>query len=46
MATGKLAEYRCTFAEIAETDEGLTLDPVAAAAISVSVGDKVWFVGR
>lgn len=46
VATGKLAEYRCTFAEIAETDDGLTLDPVAAAALGVSVGDPVWFVGR
>ncbi|MEL0253065.1 MAG: arginine N-succinyltransferase, partial [Novosphingobium sp.] len=46
VATGKLADYRCTLAEIAETDDGLVLDPVAAAAIGVSVGDKVWFVGR
>jgi arginine N-succinyltransferase len=46
VATGKLAEYRCTFAEIAEAADGLTLDPVAAAALGVSPGDMVWFVGR
>lgn len=46
VATGKLADYRCTFAEIAVSDEGLTLDPIAAAALGVSMGEMVWFVGR
>ncbi|HQS71582.1 MAG TPA: arginine N-succinyltransferase, partial [Novosphingobium sp.] len=46
VATGQLSDYRCTFAEVCETPEGLTLAPEAAAALGVSAGDKVWFVSR
>ncbi len=46
VATGRLADYRCAFAEIAEGEDGLVLDPVAAAALGVSVGDSVWHVSR
>jgi len=46
VATGKLSDYRCAFAEIAETPDGLTLDPVSAAALGVKAGDAVWFVER
>ncbi|MBB3859220.1 arginine N-succinyltransferase [Novosphingobium hassiacum] len=46
VATGRLADYRCTFAEVAQGQDGLVLDPVAAAALGVSVGDTVWHVSR
>ncbi|MCC6940605.1 MAG: arginine N-succinyltransferase [Novosphingobium sp.] len=46
VATGRLADYRCTFAEVAITPDGLVLDPVAAAALDVSAGDMVWHVPR
>ncbi|MCX7284446.1 MAG: arginine N-succinyltransferase [Novosphingobium sp.] len=46
VATGQLSDYRCAFAEIADAPDGLTLDPVAAAALGVSIGDTVWFVER
>ncbi len=46
VATGRLADYRCTFAEVAMGADGLLLDPVAAAALGVCVGDTVWHVSR
>ncbi len=46
VATGRLADYRCTFAEIAQGQDVLVLDPVAAAALDVSAGDTVWHVSR
>lgn len=46
VATGRLADYRCTFAEVAIGADGLVIDPVAAAALSVGVGDTVWHVSR
>ena len=46
VATGRLAGFRCAFAQVARRDGGLALDAGAAAALGVSEGDKVWFVGR
>ncbi|MCW1383988.1 arginine N-succinyltransferase [Novosphingobium sp. KCTC 2891] len=46
VATGRLADFRCCFAEVAETGDGLVLDPIAAAGLGVGVGDKVWHVRR
>jgi arginine N-succinyltransferase len=46
VATGRLADYRCTFAEVAMGADGLVLDPMAAAALAVGVGDTVWHVSR
>ena len=46
VATGRLADYRCTFAEVACTPDGLVLDPIAAAALEISAGDTVWHVAR
>lgn len=46
VATGQLAEFRCTFAEVADEAEGLVLDPIAAATLGVSTGDEVWLVTR
>jgi arginine N-succinyltransferase len=45
-ATGRLADYRCAFADLSETPEGLVLDPVAATALKVKAGDTVWYVNR
>ena len=46
VAAGTLSDYRCSFAEVRETADGLLLDPVAAAALGVRAGDTVWFVER
>ncbi|KAJ8136191.1 hypothetical protein OY671_010596, partial [Metschnikowia pulcherrima] len=41
-ATGHLSTFRCTFAEIGEDGDGVTLDPMAAAASDVREGDMIW----
>jgi arginine N-succinyltransferase len=47
IATGRLADFRCTYGEIAPDGEaGVVLDPVAAQTLDVSVGDTVWHVAR
>ena len=46
VATGKLADFRCCFARIAEQGEGLMLDPAAAEALQVGTGDSVWHAPR
>ncbi len=46
VATGRLADFRCCFAEIGDGEEGLALDPVAAATLGVGTGDTVWHVRR
>lgn len=46
IATGKLADFRCCFGQIAAQDDGLVLDPVAAEALGVGPGDLVWHVPR
>ncbi|MEO0032454.1 MAG: hypothetical protein RIS94_2212 [Pseudomonadota bacterium] len=46
VATGRLADFRCAFAEVAEDGESVVLDPIAAAALEVGVGDTVWHVRR
>lgn len=45
-ATGHLSTFRCTFAEIGEDSDGVTLDPMAAAALDVCEGDMIWHVER
>jgi arginine N-succinyltransferase len=45
-ATGTLDAFRCVFGELAEEDGGVVLDGVAAAALDVGAGDRVWFVDR
>ncbi|WP_226019116.1 arginine N-succinyltransferase [Novosphingobium sp. FKTRR1] len=47
IATGRLDSFRCTMGEVA-TDgaDGVVLDPIAAGALDVSVGDQVWHVRR
>ena len=46
VATGLLADFRCAFAQIAERDGGIAIDPEAAHATGVKAGDRVWHVGR
>lgn len=47
IATGRLDRFRCTLGEVASDGEaGVTLDPIAAAALEVGVGDQVWYVRR
>jgi arginine N-succinyltransferase len=46
VATGTLADFRCTFGMIANGEDGITLSPDAAEAIGVGVGDPVCHVGR
>ncbi|WP_428333154.1 arginine N-succinyltransferase [Novosphingobium sp.] len=47
IATGQLADFRCAYGEIApEGADGLVLDPIAAQALDVRVGDTVWHVAR
>ena len=46
VATGHLTQFRCSFATIATADVGIALDPEAAAALGVGVGDTVWWVAR
>jgi arginine N-succinyltransferase len=46
VATGRLADFRCCFARIMADGAGVALDPEAAAALGVGVGDTVWHVAR
>jgi len=47
IATGRLADFRCTYGEIALDGEvGVVLDPLAAQALNVGEGDAVWHVAR
>jgi arginine N-succinyltransferase len=46
VATGKLANFRCCFAQIALQGEGMVVDPAAAEALGVGPGDMVWHVPR
>ena len=46
VATGHLTRFRCTFATIKQAGDGLLIDPEAAAALGVGVGDTVWWVAR
>ncbi|MFM9934584.1 MAG: arginine N-succinyltransferase [Novosphingobium sp.] len=46
VATGKLADFRCAFAQITDEGDGVVLDPAAAEALAVGTGDIVWHVPR
>ena len=46
VATGHLTRFRCSFATLAQAGDGIALDPAAAAALGVGVGDTVWWVAR
>ena len=44
VATGQLGDFRCTFASASE--DGTTLDPVAARALGIDAGATISFIGR
>jgi arginine N-succinyltransferase len=46
VATGRLASFRCTLADVADGQDGLILSPGAATALAVREGDTVWHVAR
>lgn len=46
VAAGYLADFRCCYGEVAEDGDGLVLDPIAAQALGVGVGDRIWHVAR
>ncbi len=47
IATGQLADFRCTFGEItADGTDSIVLDDDAARALDVGAGDTVWHVAR
>ncbi len=46
VATGKLADFRCCFAQIADHGESVVLDPAAAEKLGVRTGGTVWHVPR
>jgi arginine N-succinyltransferase len=47
IATGRLADFRCAYGEIAaDGDSGVVVDPLAAQTLGVSAGDTVWHVAR
>ena len=46
VATGHLADFRCCFAQIAQRDGAVALDPESLATLGVAPGDTVWWIGR
>ncbi|MEK6541385.1 MAG: arginine N-succinyltransferase [Pseudomonadota bacterium] len=45
VATGKAADFRCCFAHVAAHDDGIMIEPEAAEALGVSVGDTLDWIG-
>ncbi len=45
-AAGRLAGFRACFASIAQQDDGIALDPQAARALNVAIGDPITFAPR
>ena len=43
---GRLADFRCCFAEVSDEGEAITLDPVAAARLDVGIGDAVNWIAN
>ena len=46
VATGHLADFRCCFAQIAQRDGAVALDPESLATLGVAPDDTVWWIGR
>jgi arginine N-succinyltransferase len=46
VATGRLADFRCAFASVRDTGEGIVVDAAAADALGVCAGDAVLHVPR
>ena len=45
-AAGRLAGFRACFARLAEQDDGIVLDPAAARALGIAIGDPITFAPR
>lgn len=45
-AAGRLADFRAAYGRIGRRDDGVTLDPICAEAIGISVGDTLLHVAR
>jgi arginine N-succinyltransferase len=46
VATGRLAEFRCTQGSVREVAGGVAIDPLAAELLGIGLGDEVIHVGR
>ena len=46
VATGRLAGFRCCLAQVSSIDDGLVIDPAAAEALGIAIGDRVTHVAR
>jgi len=46
VATGRMAAFRTTFAEVEAGDDGVVIDPAAALALGAEVGTLVTYVAR
>jgi arginine N-succinyltransferase len=46
VAHGRLGDFRACLGQIAEIEGGVGIDPDAAAALGVSIGDRLTYVGR
>lgn len=45
-ACGRLSEFRCAYADIAATGDGVAIDAAAAETLGVGIGDEIWHIGR
>ncbi|WP_066718903.1 arginine N-succinyltransferase [Sphingomonas pituitosa] len=46
VAAGQLAGFQSALAQVAQGDEGVVIDPIAAAALGLAVGDEILWVAR
>ena len=46
IAAGKLSDFRCGYGFLEQGTDGVTIDPEAAAALGLSVGDTITHVAR
>ena len=46
IATGDLADFRCSFGIAENTDSGISIDAASAKILGVNTGDVVWTIGR
>jgi len=46
LACGRLAGFRCCYGLCEAAEDGVVIDPAAAALLGVGPGDEVWSVAR
>ena len=46
VGTGRLDGFRCAYGSVAQSDGGVAVDAACAAALGVSAGDRVSWIGR